>query len=174
MKLLHALFTVTITALLAAGCATIPEPLAGEYPATTPDQADDSHVGQNVRWGGRIVDTRPGTDETCIEILARPLDSKARPSDSDRHHGRFLACREGFEDPAIFEEGRDITAIGRLTGFVEGNIGDFTYVYPRISADTLFLWGDPQPAYYYDPFWYDPWYAPRSRWRFSGRISIGR
>src|SRR5690625_6290938 len=97
MKLLHALFTVTITALLAAGCATIPEPLAGEYPATTPDQADDSHVGQNVRWGGRIVDTRPGTDETCIEILARPLDSKARPSDSDRHHGRFLACREGFE-----------------------------------------------------------------------------
>src|SRR5699024_5122108 len=134
MKLLHALFTVTITALLAAGCATIPEPLAGEYPATTPDQADDSHVGQNVRWGGRIVDTRPGTDETCIEILARPLDSKARPSDSDRHHGRFLACREGFEDPAIFEEGRDITANSRLTGSLEGNHGGVPYDYRRISA----------------------------------------
>src|SRR5690625_2064573 len=42
MKVLHALFTVAITALLAAGCATVPEPLAGEYPATTPDLADDS------------------------------------------------------------------------------------------------------------------------------------
>src|SRR5690625_6135865 len=121
MKLLHALFTVTITALLAAGCATIPEPLAGEYPATTPDQADDSHVGHNVRWGGRIVDTRPGTDETCIEMLAGPLDSKARPSGSDRHHGRFLAGREGLEDPAASEVGGDITDIGRRTGFVEGN-----------------------------------------------------
>src|SRR5690625_2064574 len=83
------LFPVLITALLAAGCATVPDPLAGECPATTPDLADDSHVGQNVRWGGRIVDTRPGTDETCIEILARPLDSKARPSDSERPYGRF-------------------------------------------------------------------------------------
>src|SRR5690625_6353651 len=82
MKVLHALFTVAITALLAAGCATVPEPLAGEYPATTPDLADDSHVGQNVRWGGRIVEDRKSTDEARREILARPPDSRARPCES--------------------------------------------------------------------------------------------
>jgi len=175
MRSFSILFAVAAAALAIAGCATIPEPLAGEYADVTPDQSSDSHIGQRMRWGGRIVDTRPGTNETCMEILSRPLDKKARPADSDQHHGRFLACRSGFEDPAIFDAGRDITVIGQLTGFVEGHIGEFNYVYPRISADTLFLWSDPQPMHYYhDPFWYDPWYGPYPRWRFSGRVIIAR
>jgi outer membrane lipoprotein len=174
------IFTGTaILALLLAGCATVPEPLEGDYPPLTPEQSEDRHVGQSVRWGGSIVDTRPGREETCIEILSRALDATARPIEGDAQQGRFLACRDGFEDPAVFESGRDITVIGSLTGFVEGRIGEFRYIYPRVEADTLFLWGDRTPAHYYhDPFFYDPWWPyarfpwTHPRWRFSGHIII--
>jgi len=167
--------------LLVSGCATVPEPLDGDFTQLTPEQAGDPHVGQTVRWGGSIVDTRPGKQETCIEILARSLDERARPQGGNSDQGRFLACREGFEDPAVFESGRDLTVVGTLTGFVEGHIGEFRYVYPRVAAKPLFLWGEEQPVrYYHDPWWYyDPWLPygrfPWSypRWRFSGHIIIG-
>lgn len=171
---------VLVLALLASGCATVPEPLGGEFRSLTPEQSGDQHVGQQVRWGGSIVDTRPGKAETCIEILSRSLDERARPHAGDANQGRFLACREGFEDPAVFESGRDITVVGTLTGFVEGRIGEFSYVYPRVAADTLFLWGEERPArYYHDPWYYDPWWpyarfpSSHSRWNFSGHIIIG-
>lgn len=171
---------LVLLALLASGCATIPEPLGGEFTQLTPEQSGDQHVGQNVRWGGSIVDTRPGKSETCIEILSRSLDKRARPQGGDADEGRFLACREGFEDPAIFESGRDITVVGSLTGFVEGRIGEFRYIYPRVTADTLFLWGQETPRYYHDPWYYDPWWPyarfpwSHPRWHFSGHIIIGR
>lgn len=167
---------IVATLLLAGGCATVPEPLEGSFAPLTPQQAADEHVGDQVRWGGRIVDTRPGAESTCIEILDQPLDRFARPVASDQAEGRFLACREGFEDPAIFESGRDITVVGTLTGFVEGRIGDFTYVYPRLEADTLFLWADrSQQLLYGDPWLhYDPWgpylYHP---WHYHPRLRFG-
>lgn len=171
---------VAMIAAITAGCATIPEPLAGDYPELQPDQATERSVGAKVRWGGNIVDTRPGSEQTCVEILAHELDRNFRPVRSDATGGRFLACRKGFQDPAVFESGRDITVVGRLTDFVEGEIGEFRYTYPRLNADILFLWAD-RPDYYADPWWYyDPWwpygrfrghYYPRTR--FSGHIIIG-
>lgn len=171
------------TVLLAGGCATVPEPLEGSFASLTPEQAADQHVGQQVRWGGRIVDTRPGRESTCIEILNQPLDTLARPLDSDRAEGRFLACREGFEDPAIFESGRDITVVGTLTGFVEGQIGEFSYIYPRVDSDTMFLWADRsddmryrEPRWHYGPwgpYLHHPWYYD-PRMRFSTHIIIRR
>lgn len=169
-----------VLALLASGCATVPEPLGGEFGQLTPEQSSDQHVGQRVRWGGSVVDTRPGESETCIEILSRSLDDRARPHDGDAQQGRFLACREGFEDPAVFKSGRDVTVVGTLTGFVEGRIGEFSYVYPRVDAETLFLWGEETaPRYYHHPWYYDPWWPyarfPWSspRWHLSGHIVIG-
>lgn len=145
---------------LAAGCATIPAPLAGDFPEFQPDQATDRSVGARVRWGGTIVDTRPGPDQTCVEILAREIGRDGRPRAGDAAHGRFLACRDGFKDPAVFTSGREITVVGRLTGFVSGQIGDFEYTYPSMAADVLYLWAmRPDVVYYYaDPWWYDPWW----------------
>src|SRR5699024_1567214 len=131
---------LALTVLLASGCASIPRPLEGEVIAVAPEESSDHDVGQTVRWGGYIVDTRPGKAETCIEVLSQPLDKRARPLAGDGHQGRFLACRDGFEDPAIFETGRDLTIMGELTGFVEGHIGEFQYIYPRVEARALYLW----------------------------------
>lgn len=181
MNAMRTLFGLVLSALLLSACATVPDPLGGEFEELSPEQSSDRDVGQRVRWGGSIVDTRPGKSETCIEVLARSLDARARPHSGDADEGRFLACRDGFEDPAIFEGGRDITVVGTLTAFIEGSIGEFSYVYPRVEADTLFLWSEERPVHHYSDPWryYDPWwpYAPfpwsYSRWHFSGHILLG-
>lgn len=171
-----------IAIMLLSACATVPAPLAGDYPDFQPDQTTDRSVGARVRWGGIIVDTRPARDETCVEILARELDRDMRPRATDHSRGRFLACRDGFKDPAVFVNGREITVVGHLTGFTEGRIGEFDYRYPRIDSDVLYLWS-PRPDvvyHYYDPWWHDPWHpyyrypyrGPRSR--VSGHIIISR
>lgn len=177
------LAAIAALAALASGCASIPAPLAGDFADFQPNQATDRSVGAEVRWGGSIVETQPSRNETCVEILARELDRNLRPTGGDMSYGRFLACREGFQDPAIFTHGRDITVVGRLQGFVDGEIGDFVYRYPRLAAEVIYLWPErPDVIYttggrFHDPWWpyHDPWWhhrAPRSR--FSGSVIIVR
>lgn len=169
--------------LVLGGCATMPQPLAGDFADFQPDQASERSVGANVRWGGQIVDTRPGKDETCFEILARDLNRDLRPLSGDHHYGRFLACRAGFQDPAVFTEGREITVTGVIDGFSDGQIGEFTYRYPRLDAHTLYLWPvRPDVVNYYQPYpVYDLWwpyyrypYTRHPRSRISGTVIITR
>ncbi|MFW5926900.1 MAG: Slp family lipoprotein [Wenzhouxiangella sp.] len=170
-------------ALFAAGCATVPAPLAGDFPEIQPDEATERTIGTRVRWGGSIVDTRPGAEETCIEVLARELGRGLRPLETDRTHGRFLACRDGFRDPEVFASGRELTVVGRLNGFVTGTIGEFEYEYPRVDAEAIYLWSPRAESIYYhpDPWWHTGWwpyyYHPHYRpvrTRISGGILITR
>ncbi len=172
---------LAITGLLLAGCATTPAPLAGDFPDFQPNQATERSLGAVVRWGGHVIETRPGRERTCIELLARPLDRDLRPAEGDHHFGRFLACREGFVDPAMLSEGRAITVIGRLTDFTDGTIGEFVYRYPTLDADTLYIWPETaETVFIHDPWWpyYDPWWPHRSRagarTRVSGSVIIIR
>lgn len=175
------LLVAAASVVLLSACASIPAPLVGDFAEFQPNQATDRSVGAQVRWGGSIVETQPGRDETCVEILARDLDRELRPIPGDNHFGRFIACRSGFQDPAIFTAGREITVVGRVQGFVDGDIGEFVYRYPRLSAEVIYLWPErPETIVlrgtgFYDPFW-DPWWPyyryPRSR--VSGSIIIVR
>ena len=146
-------------ALLATGlasCATVPTPLQGQFSAATPRAAvAGSAGGELVRWGGEIIKADPKTDSTCFEVLARDLDSSARPIRRDPSDGRFIACRTGFYDPAVFEAGREITVVGHVDGTERGKVGQFDYTYPRVAADTIYLWPK-RPLYVNTPY-YDPW-----------------
>ncbi|MFP4208731.1 MAG: Slp family lipoprotein [Wenzhouxiangella sp.] len=152
--------------LTLAGCASVPAPLAGDYAEFQPDQATDRSIGAQVRWGGRIVDTRPGQTRTCIEILAQDLDRNLRPTGGDVSHGRFLACRDGFRDPAVFTDGREVTVVGRLEAFIDDTIGEFVYRYPRLAAESIYLWPERPEVIYTDryrhhrPWWpyFGPWW----------------
>ena len=179
---LYLLSIVIVLTLALGGCATIPQPLAGDFAEFQPDQATERSIGARVRWGGHIVDTQPGEDETCIEIIARDLDRDLRPRSGDHHYGRFLACRPGFQDPAVFTEGRQITVTGMLEDFADRQIGEFVYRYPRLDAETLYLWPIRRDVVYYHPHpFHDPWWPyyrhpfhryPRSR--VSGTVIITR
>ncbi|PWK85359.1 Slp family lipoprotein [Fulvimonas soli] len=151
------------TALLTA-CATVPQPLQGTYTDVPVQNAQQGGAGgTRVRWGGEIIKTEPGPQETCFYLLSRPLDSQARPKlgDAGASQGRFVACRAGFYDPEVFTRGRELTVTGTLHGIVSKKVGDFDYAYPRVEADVVYLWPK-RPVYvnyppgFYDPFW-GPW-----------------
>jgi len=132
------------TAALLSACATIPEPIAGDasqFSSTVANQATPQAIGQRVRWGGVLVSTEPQTNRTCLELLARQLDRSARPIvGNDVHFGRFMACGPGFRDPAVYTQGREVTVVGELTGFTENLIGEYTYRYPMVTAQSIYLW----------------------------------
>ncbi|MEM7054468.1 MAG: Slp family lipoprotein [Pseudomonadota bacterium] len=144
--------------LLMAGCTTIPTPLEGEFNDFYPEQAIERSVGAQVRWGGTVVQAQPQAEQTCVEVLARELDSRYRPEISDQSHGRFLACRPIFLDPEIFVNGREVTVVGRVDGFETGSIGEFNYNYPRVDAEAIYLWPERSEEYYY------PYYASNLWW----------
>lgn len=147
-----------------AGCATIPQPLQGTYTDISTASAQQGGAGgAKVRWGGEIIKTEPGPQETCFYLLSRPLDSEARPKSGSNIEsgGRFVACRAGFYDPEVFARGREVTVTGTLHGTVSKKVGDYDYAYPRVDADVVYLWPKrvvvQYPPGYYDPFWGPGW-----------------
>ena len=161
-----------LASVLLAACATAPKPLQGQFAPITPQQSLQAGTqGQNVRWGGSVIETLPGANQTCFQMLARPLNSLGRPMSSNRDasDGRFLACRAGFYDPAVFQPGRDITFIGRVDGQEDVKIGEYSYQLPKLRAETIYLWPEqttsnlPPPYPYHGPWGPGPW-GPRWGW----------
>ena len=156
---------IAIAAALAllGGCASIPQPLAGNYANVPTSSAQQGGAGgTRVRWGGEIIKTEPGPQQTCFYLLSRPLDSQARPEtgSSGEDQGRFVACRNGFYDPEVFVRGRELTVTGTLHGTLSQKVGDYDYAYPRVEADVVYLWPKHVPVTRYPPGYYDPFWGP--------------
>ena len=150
-----------LTTVVLTGCATVPGPLQGDY---TVIAAREAAVGNQVRIGGRVIETTPTADSTCLEVLGKPLLASSRPRDGDATEGRFLACKKGsFLDPEIFVRGRAVTLTGTVEGFVEERIGDAPYRMPKIDVAEIVLWPErtePTIIVEHPPFW---------GWPFCGR-----
>jgi outer membrane lipoprotein len=131
---------VSVLVLLGA-CATAPRPLQGEYTAILPSQAAATGTtGTRVRWGGQVVAVHNGASESCFEIVGKMLGVDGRPVMRDRSEGRFIACRGGFYDPAVFTAGREVTVAGTISSFETRRIDAYDYRYPRVAADVVYLW----------------------------------
>ena len=139
---MHFRTALTLLVLLLAGCATQPTPLQGAFATTTPDDATTGDsTGAMVRWGGRIVRTEPLANRTCFEVLSTRLDRYARPYwATDDVGSRFIACRTGFFDPALFQPNREVTFTGLIDGYENRRIGQYDYRFPRLAADVIYLW----------------------------------
>jgi len=172
---LRALCVLAASALLLSACVTQPKPLQGTYTETTPESAvQGDSTGAAVRWGGRIVSVEPRADSTCFEMISSRIGADARPSSSrDNTNGRFIACRAGFYDPAVFEQNREVTFIGRIDGYENRRIGEYDYRFPRVAADVVYLWPERgnttvvyppmyHPGYY--PGWYPGWRRAWGAW----------
>jgi len=137
------LLSVATLALLLGACASQPKPLQGGYSEVpTPHAAVlGDYTGTAVRWGGRIVQVEPRPDATCFEMIATRLTAGGRPYwAADDTNGRFVACRAGFYDPAVFERNREVTFTGRIAGYDTRRIGEYDYRFPRIDAEVVYLW----------------------------------
>lgn len=152
-------------AFVAAGCATnVPREIR-EAPENSPTLAEvrvDSQrfIGARVRWGGTIAAVDNRATETRIEVVARALDRNGRPRETDRSPGRFIAVIDGFLDPVVYAEGREMTVTGALAGETTHRIGDHEYTFPVVRAENYLLWpprSELQPRDF-PPWYYDPWY----------------
>ena len=119
-----------------------------------------------MRWGGEIIAVEADAQQTCFVVLSRSLSPTARPVvKREESLGRFIACRQGFYDPALFAEGRDITVTGRIADYESRKVSNFDYRYPRVAAEVIHLWPERRPTdprrlppvgmyWRYDPFWF--------------------
>lgn len=166
-----------LAAALLVGCASAPQSLRGEFAQVTPEQiaASGQAAAQRVRWGGTILSLRNSEQNSCFEVLSRPLRGNARPQAGDEAQGRFLACFAGFKDPKVFAPGRDVTVIGSIESIEPVKVDEFEYRYPKLAGSDVYLWPeererdtvyfvDPFPFYGYGYYYYPTYYhAPRRR-----------
>ena len=100
----------------------------------------DQHIGKIVMLGGKIIETTGNGTFSEITVLQLPLGSGDRPLDDDESQGRYLIRSELFLDPAIYEKGRLLTAVGKLSGKETRSVGGFQYVYPVLEAIEIKPW----------------------------------
>ena len=84
-----------------------------------------------------------GVNRKNVRLVAgEPLADDARPYGRAVAQGRFLACRAGAYDPAVFAPGRQLTFTGTLAGVEVHKIGG-GFRLPRVEADVVYLWPEP-------------------------------
>lgn len=89
--------------------------------------------GETVIWGGRVIEIQNQGGFTEIVALQLELDSRYRPTDSDKSQGRFLIRSDQFMDPVIYPAGTLITVVGHVQGAENRLIGEMSYQYPVID-----------------------------------------
>ena len=136
------LVILALAGILLGACASPPRPLQGTFNEITPrDAASTDATGSVVRWGGRVIELEPQSNRTCFEMISTRLSDYGRPYwATDDVGGRFIACRTGFYDPALFEKNREVTFTGRIDGYENRRIGEYDYRFPRVEADVVYLW----------------------------------
>lgn len=136
------LLATILLALMLAACASTPGfDTSGVDPDLTPRRAAAQQVeGEQVVWGGVIVNSTNLEDVTRLEILAYPLARNQRPQTDQRALGRFIGLRSGYIETADYAPGRQITVTGVLEGAAEGQVGQSRYTYPVVELEQLYLW----------------------------------
>ncbi len=171
--MLAALVAVSLT-----GCVTVPDEIKGTSPTPQMDlvrvmNAPQLYVGQEARFGGRVINIINQQGKTRLEIATLPLDAGARPILNSPSLGRIYADANGFLEPSDYR-GQLVTVVGPITGTAQGKVGGTTYTYMTMNANEWkrwrvtqqivmppqpmdpWLWGGPRPWGYYPWGWYDP------------------
>lgn len=157
-------------ALLLCGCVTVPDAIKGTSPTPQDDlvrvmNAPQLYVGQESRFGGRVIGVRNEADKTRLEIVSLPLDSAARPRLDSPSEGRFIAYVNRFLEPVDFQN-RLVTVVGPITGTEPGAIGDRPYRYVVVDVQGYQRWNIAQRVV--NP--YGPGPGP---WGWHGRYGYG-
>ncbi|ELY4301728.1 Slp family lipoprotein [Cronobacter turicensis] len=162
---------LALSILLLGGCVSVPDAIKGTSPTPQQDlvrvmNAPQLYIGQEARFGGRVVNVDNQQGKTRLEIATLPLDSAARPLLGQPSRGRIYADVNGFLDPVDFRN-QLVTVVGPITGTVEGKIGSSPYKFMVMQVNGFKRWRvtqqvvmPPQPV--------DPWmWGPRPGWGYG-------
>lgn len=168
-KTMFRIWLVALGALALSGCVTIPDAIKGSSQMPQQDlaavmDAPRLYVGQEARFGGKVVSIQNQQGKTRLEIATVPLDSGARPVLGEPSRGRIYADVNGFLDPVDFR-GQLVTVLGTITGAVDGKVGATPYKFMTMDVTGYKRWHitqqvvmPPQPI--------DPWFGPYP-WRYG-------
>ncbi|KAA3621005.1 MAG: hypothetical protein DWQ08_14770 [Proteobacteria bacterium] len=136
LQMKRASLILLAAALALTGCASQPlvDRGAVDLEASPEQAAAKETAAGTVNWGGRIIALRSVGETTEFEILSYPLGSGGRPDTGGASDGRFIAVRDGFVDPLIYDEGRVVTLIGRIESFRDGTVGEQSYRWPVVKV----------------------------------------
>lgn len=151
--------------LLLGGCATVPDVIKGGSALPQQDLVrvmnDPSlYVGQESRFGGKVVKVTNLNGKTRLEIATQPLDDSARPRLGAASVGRIYADINNFVDP-VDVNNQYVTVLGTIKGTEKGTIGAASYNFVVVDVRGYQRWRltqqvttPPQPM--------DPWifYGP--------------
>ena len=152
-------------ALLLSGCVTVPDASKGSSELPQQDLVrvmnDPSlYVGQESRFGGKVVKVTNLNGKTRLEIATQPLDDSARPRLGAASVGRIYADINNFVDPTDVNN-QYVTVLGTNKGTEKGTIGAASYNFVVVDVRGYQRWHltqqintPPQPI---DPWiWYGP------------------
>lgn len=137
------IYLLLITSLISCAPVISPEVLKTVDQTITFEQIlinPDAYKNKMVLLGGTIIKTINLPDETLIEVIQQPLNSRNMPKNPEASKGRFIILFKEFKDPAIFSQGRLITAAGEITGSRQRPLGEANYNYPVIYPKEYHLW----------------------------------
>lgn len=152
-------------ALLLSGCVTVPDAIKGGSALPQQDLVrvmnDPSlYVGQESRFGGKVVKVTNLNGKTRLEIATQPLDDSARPRLGTASVGRIYADINNFVDPTDVNN-QYVTVLGTIRGAEKGTVGAASYNFVVVDVRGYQRWHltqqintPPQPI---DPWiWYGP------------------
>ncbi|WP_312344555.1 Slp family lipoprotein [Leclercia sp.] len=168
------LLTVGALALALTGCVSVPDAIQGSSPTPQQDlvrvmNAPELYVGQEARFGGKVVEVLNQQGKTRLEIATVPLDSGARPVLGEASRGRIYADVNGFLDPVDFR-GQLITVVGPITGAEQGKVGNTPYKFMTMQVNGYKRWRVQQQVMMPPP---DPWYWGPHPWRYGYGYGYG-
>ncbi|MGK9172982.1 Slp family lipoprotein [Yokenella regensburgei] len=159
-----------IVALVLSGCVSVPDAIKGNSPTPQEDlvrvmNAPQLYIGQESRFGGKVVKVINQKGKTRLEIAAVPLDSGARPRLGTTSFGRIYADVNGFIDPVDFQN-HLVTIVGPITGVYDGQVGGAPYTFLVVNAQGYKRWHIAKQVVL-PPAPMDPWMMGPHPWRYG-------
>src|SRR5476649_1790500 len=156
--------------LALAGCASVPDAVRGTSPTPQQDlvrvlNAPSLYVGQEARFGGKVVKVTNQPGRTRLEIASVGLDDSARPQMHRQSDGRIVAYVNGFLEPADFNH-QWVTVVGPIIGTEQGAIDQTQYTFVVLRAEGYKRWQLVRQVV-------APMGPPMSPWGWDGRYGRG-
>ncbi len=120
------------------------------------------YKGRLYIFGGIIVKAKFTKAGSQIEAVHVPVDRYGYFRERGVSEGRFLAVLRGdgqLLDPEVYSRGRRVTLAAEFIETQKGMIDEMEYSYPLFRIRQIYLWPN-EGAYYYAPYYYDPWFYP--------------
>ena len=126
-----------------SACTSLPKQLDSTNPELVTDYAlwkAAPEKNNELRLGGVIAKVTNLKSSTRVEVVNLISDFTGKPDLNKEPTGRFVVYLDGFVDPAALTEGRLITVLGSSNGTEVGEVGEFSYTFPTMTATAYHLW----------------------------------